>query len=163
MKNYVVISIALFLLLAVSGCVAPRYSKPVYRPAPTPAPGPQSSRQHKIARPRVEPPVNQREVRQVPPQPVPRPANRAVANFSSQADLQIRQGKLKSAAQTLERGLRISSKDAQLWSKLAKVRLLQHRYTQAISLATKSNSLARGNQWLVQQNRQIIKNAQQGQ
>ncbi len=163
MKKYVVLTIFLFFLLAVSGCVAPQYTRPVRKPAPVPAPAVKSSRQHKIKRAPVEHPQKRQDEPRMQPKPRPRPANRAVANFSSQADRQIGRGQLNGAAQTLERGLRIAPKDAQLWSKLARVRLLQHRNTQAISFATKSNSLARGNRWLLQQNRQIIEQAERGQ
>ncbi|RUM37331.1 MAG: hypothetical protein DSY58_04040 [Desulfobulbus sp.] len=157
MKHYLLVSMACFFLLAASGCVAPRYSKPVYRSTPVPAPVRKHTRRQ--TRKPFEQPATNRSVPQVGRQQLPRPANKAVANFSSQADRQMNQGKLKAAAQTLERGLRIAPKDALLWSKLARVRLLQRRYAQARSLATKSNSLARGNRALVRQNQQTIEQA----
>lgn len=154
MKCYLLLSVTCFFLLTLSGCVSPRYSRPVYRPAPVQSPGlPNQEKQNKWDS--VDQSPNQNSVQQLP-----RPANRAVATFSRQSDRQLSQGDFNAAAQTLERGLRIAPKDALLWSKLARVRLLQHQYPQARSLATKSNSLARGNRALVQLNRQIIEQAQ---
>jgi Flp pilus assembly protein TadD len=86
--------------------------------------------------------------------------NPTVQNIQNQA-LQLRnQGQLEAAAQTLERGLRIAPKDASLWSQLAMVRLQQRQYGQAQSLAHKSNTLARGNSYLIQKNKNIILEAQ---
>jgi len=84
------------------------------------------------------------------------PQNPVVKGISKQANEHIWNGDLEAAAQTLERGLRIAPKDAELWSQLATVRLKQQRYGQAKSLAAKSNSFAGGNTKLVDKNRAII-------
>lgn len=86
-----------------------------------------------------------------------------VIDIEQRANLMIRNGQLDSAAQALERGLRIEPKDASLWSTLAGVRLRQSYFGQAISLATKSNSLAGGNVALIQRNEAIIETAQKAQ
>ena len=88
------------------------------------------------------------------------PQDSIVKDISNQADQQMRNGELDEAAQTLERGLRIAPKDAYLWSQLAVVRLKQHRYGQAQSLAAKSNSLAKDNAELIHKNLSIIETAQ---
>ena len=51
-------------------------------------------------------------------------------------------GKLGSAAATLERALRIEPRNPRLWHELAKVRYRQADYTQAESLAARSNTYA---------------------
>jgi len=75
----------------------------------------------------------------------------------------MQQGQLTAAAQTLERGLRIAPKNGSLWSQLALVRLQQHRYGQAQSLAAKSINLARGDGTLIHRNQRIIEEAQSAQ
>ena len=85
--------------------------------------------------------------------------NPVVKDISNQANQLIRNGKLDGAAQTLERGLRIAPKNALLWSQLATVRLKQHRYGQAKSLAAKSNSFAGGDAALLERNRAIMAQA----
>ncbi|MBU0961987.1 MAG: tetratricopeptide repeat protein [Proteobacteria bacterium] len=91
--------------------------------------------------------------------PPPEQTNTVSADFIRQATAQIRQGRLDLAAATLERGLRIAPKDAMLWSQLAEVKLQQHQYQQARSLAEKSNSLAGSSRGIVQKNEQIIAEA----
>lgn len=87
------------------------------------------------------------------------PKNPIVADLGNQADRFIREGRLDTAAQTLERGLRIAPKEPTLWSQLASVKLLQKLYQQAQSLAAKSNSLAGGNTSLIRKNKSIIRKA----
>lgn len=93
------------------------------------------------------------------PPPPPEQTNTISADFSRQAATQVRQGRLDLAAATLERGLRIAPKDAMLWSQLAEVKLKQHQYQQARSLAEKSNSLAGSYPGIVEKNEQIIEEA----
>jgi Flp pilus assembly protein TadD len=93
-------------------------------------------------------------------EPVRQPTRSLVNDISRQAEQQIQRGQLETAAQTLERGLRIAPKNASLWSHLATVRLQQHRYGQALALAAKSNTLAGGNSTLMRRNRLIIEEAQ---
>jgi len=60
------------------------------------------------------------------------------------------------AAATLERALRIEPQQAYLWNRLAQVRLEQGYQTQAANLAARSNSLARDEPGLKQDNWRII-------
>lgn len=92
--------------------------------------------------------------------PIEQTKSPLISDISQQANQQIRNGQLKAAAQTLERGLRIAPKDASLWSQLADIRLRQHLYGQALSLAAKSNSLAGGNESIIRRNQRIIAEAQ---
>ena len=61
------------------------------------------------------------------------------------AEQQANAGDLESAAASLERALRIDSRNPVLWHHLATVRLAQGQASQAEQLAVKSNSLASGN------------------
>lgn len=130
------------------GCVNYRYSPPVYYPPPrstVPAP--------------PQPPPHEEERSVSMPEPArqaPGQDGGVAANFSREAAMQARQGKLDLASATLERGLRVAPKDAALWSQLAEVKLQQQQYQQARSLAAKSNSLARGSSGVVQRNHWII-------
>lgn len=80
--------------------------------------------------------------------PAPR-TSPAVIALIGQAEKAEQQGDLAQAAASIERGLRIAPHDANLWQKLASIRLGQNRPQQAESLAKKSNSLARGNRKLL--------------
>jgi tetratricopeptide (TPR) repeat protein len=68
--------------------------------------------------------------------------NRAVAVLVRRADDQRRAGDLEAAAASLERALRISPEDADLWHRLAEVRLGQGDYPMVSQLAAKSNALS---------------------
>ncbi len=78
------------------------------------------------------------------------------ADFSRQANEQVRQGRSDLAVATLERGLRVAPKEAVLWSQLAEIKLQQQQYLQARSLAAKSNSLAGSNTKIIDKNHWII-------
>ncbi len=88
--------------------------------------------------------------------PAVKPADSLLAEISRQADNLLHNNQPEAAAQALERGLRVAPKDGYLWSQLAEIRLAQHRYSQALLLAKKSNSLAHGDRLLQQKNRQIM-------
>ena len=141
----------LFLSLIVQGCATSPYrtatpypEKPVPRPAVK-----QHDYQPGTTKP-AEPSSRQ-------------PVNPIINDISQQTHQLIQNGQLEAAAQTLERGLRIAPKEASFWSQLAAVRLQQHRYGQALSLAAKSNSLAGGNRALIRRNQLIIEEAQRAQ
>ena len=95
-----------------------------------------------------------------PTRQVPRRSTVIAAEFSRQAEEQIRQGRPDMAAEVLERGLRAAPKEAMLWSQLAEVKLQQQHYQQARSLAAKSNSLAGTDTTIVRKNHWIIEQAQ---
>jgi tetratricopeptide (TPR) repeat protein len=76
-----------------------------------------------------------------PPQP-PVSNNRAVVALLDRARQEASSGRRESAGASLERALRIEPRNAWLWHELARLRLTQGQYAQAVSLAQKSNSLA---------------------
>jgi predicted Zn-dependent protease len=75
-----------------------------------------------------------------PPPPVS--SNRAVVALVERARQEAGSGRRESAGASLERALRIEPRNAWLWHELARLRLTQGQYAQAVSLAQKSNSLA---------------------
>lgn len=75
---------------------------------------------------------------------------------SAQADLTL--GRSQSAMSKLERGLRIEPEDAQLWHMLAKAHYTHSAFSHAISIAKKSNTLAKNND-LIAENWKLIKHA----
>ncbi len=93
------------------------------------------------------------------PQPPPPPdevsATPAVSGLVARADSSLGLGDYDRAALQLERALRIEPRNAALWQRLARIRLAQGGYAQAIQLASKSNTLAaadaalRRNNWLI--------------
>jgi Tfp pilus assembly protein PilF len=72
------------------------------------------------------------------------------------ASQHVKSGELDKAAASLERALRIEPKNASIWYDLAQIRLHQHQYQQAESLAVKSNSLAGSNNALRTRNWRLI-------
>ena len=83
----------------------------------------------------------------------------AVLALMQEADASTASGRLDNAAATLERAIRIQPRNAQLWHKLAVVRLQQHQPGLAEDLAKKSNILAKDNKSLVRKNWSIIADA----
>ncbi len=75
-----------------------------------------------------------------PPPPVS--SNRAVVALLERARQEAGSGRREPASASLERALRIEPRNAWLWHELARLRLTQGQYAQAVSLAQKSNSLA---------------------
>lgn len=67
--------------------------------------------------------------------------NRAVVALLERARQEADSGRRESAGASLERALRIEPRNAWLWHELARLRLTQGQYAQAVSLALKSNSL----------------------
>jgi tetratricopeptide (TPR) repeat protein len=87
---------------------------------------------------------------------------RAVASLLAKADIKQGQARWEQAAELLERALRIEPRNAQLWHRLAKIRLQQGRYGMAESLAQKSNALARDDEALKRLNAELIAAARRG-
>ena len=83
-------------------------------------------------------------------------ANAAVTSLVSIADNSIKKGDYKAASAALERALRHDAKNADLWHRLAQLRLRQSELAQAESLALKSNALADGNKSLMSRNWTLI-------
>lgn len=88
-----------------------------------------------------------------------RDAGNAVATLLAKVESQEQQAHWEQAAALLERALRIEPRNAQLWHRLAKVRLQQGRYGMAESLAEKSNALAKDDDVLKRRNAELIEAA----
>ena len=86
-------------------------------------------------------------------------ANAAVTSLVSSAENSIKHGDYKSASAAIERALRHDPKNADLWHRLAQVRLRQSEYAQAESLSLKSNALSSGNKSLMAKNWSLISKA----
>lgn len=86
----------------------------------------------------------------------PAKTNAAVLSLVSIADNSIKHGDYVAASAALERALRHDAKNADLWHRLAQVRLRQRQNGQAESLALKSNALANGNKLLMSRNWSLI-------
>lgn len=91
------------------------------------------------------------------------PPNTAVLALLDNATQQSRSGKLDAAAAALERALRIAPRNADIWSRLAAVRLQQGQFEQAASLAAKSMNLAGNDIDLIERNEEIIDKAKRRQ
>jgi len=68
--------------------------------------------------------------------------SRAVVALLAQSEREERQGALGAAVSTVERALRLESRNAHLWNRLAHLRYNQGRRGLAADLAAKSNALA---------------------
>jgi len=80
----------------------------------------------------------------------------AVRHLMTSANRQAREGHYSTAAELLERGLRIDPYNAQLWGSLAGIRFKQKQYRLSESLAHKSNSFAENNRVLKLKNWRLI-------
>lgn len=143
----------LALMIVIPGC-----SMAPYTPVPQPAPPPVVDRgvtapeQQDRPVPAVPEPV-------YPAAPVTREQPAAVVALLDHAEAQANSGDLDAAAVTLERAIRIDSRNPVLWHHLAQVRLAEGEPLEAEQLATKSNSLAAGNSGLQARNWQLIAEA----
>jgi predicted Zn-dependent protease len=104
------------------------------------------------AAPVQAPPPQSKAVVQSPP----RQTNSAVTSLVTVADTKMKGGQYDQAAASLERALRHDAKNAEVWSKLAEVRLLQNEYAQAENTALKSNALSDGDKPLMVRNWRLI-------
>ena len=80
----------------------------------------------------------------------------AVITLLDQARDATRAGDYQRAEVLLERTVRIEPRNASLWHYLAKLRLHQGRYQEAIGLAAKSNNLTKNNNALLADNWRIV-------
>jgi hypothetical protein len=89
----------------------------------------------------VTPPVNEGPPASIAPPTtsVPTPA---VTALLESAEVKEQSGALEQAAAILERALRLEPRNAMLWHRLARLRLKQGQWRNAVDLAAKSNSLA---------------------
>ncbi len=93
------------------------------------------------------------------PAPAQREQPAAVVALLGHAEQQANDGDLQAAAVTLERAIRIDSRNPILWHHLASVRLAEGDAIQAEQLAAKSSSLAAGNYALQARNWGLIAEA----
>jgi Flp pilus assembly protein TadD len=110
------------LLLLVAGCA----TSPEESPAPAPTP--------EAAPPPVAVPL--------PPPSSSRQETVAIAGLMESARADTAAGRLVNAAASLERALRIEPRNPRLWHELGRVRLRQGQFSQAESVAIRSNSWA---------------------
>jgi len=87
------------------------------------------------------------------------PSSRAVKNLLQRAEAQSEAGDYPAAQASLERALRIEPGSAHLWNRLARLHLLQQSYSRAEQFASKSNSLAQGDDALSFDNWSVIAQA----
>ncbi|CAK0756891.1 putative TPR_REGION domain-containing protein [Gammaproteobacteria bacterium] len=97
------------------------------------------------------------------PRPATSSSNAGVVALLGKADDQAASGQVGLAAATLERALRIEPENGRLWHELAGIRLKQGQLDAAVSVAEKSNSLARNQRDLQARNWRLIGVARQQQ
>lgn len=93
------------------------------------------------------------------PAAIPVPLSAAALALVASANNLAAAGDYARAAAALERALGISPQNAELWHRLAKVRLAAGEFEQAAQLAAKSNSLAGNDPDLKTRNEQILRAA----
>ena len=81
------------------------------------------------------------------------------ATLLTSADTAMQSGQLDKAEMHLERALRLSPRDAQIWHGMARVRFEQSNYAQAVQFCLKSNSLAGKNEAIIRQNWLLMEKA----
>ncbi|VAW74408.1 hypothetical protein MNBD_GAMMA12-158 [hydrothermal vent metagenome] len=106
-------------------------------------------------------PVTELETPAVPARAIPSPRavrgrQTAVQHLIRSAQQKAQAGQFVTAAELLERGLRIDPYNAKLWGSLAGIRLKQKQFQLSESLAHKSNSFAEGDQVLKLKNWGLI-------
>lgn len=75
-------------------------------------------------------------------QPAPRPS--ATSSLMQSVDQAISSGELERAAAITERALRISPRDADMWLRLAEIRLMQQRFDEAKGLVQRAQRFISG-------------------
>ena len=83
----------------------------------------------------------------------------AAQSLLARSDTQTDEGDWDSAANSLERALRLEPNNALLWSRLAGIRYQQEDWQQAVQLAAKSNTLAARDENLRRRNWNMMANA----
>ena len=159
------------LMLSVSACQTARGKREPVWPYPTPpsapapgqpvTPSPQLPGVPDAPLPEPLEPVFVPMPESRPPLPVfPKSAEAisggAVVSLLRQARASSDMGKPEQAQSALERALRIEPRNYFVWSALAETYLEQKNYAQAITVAKKSNSLARGNFYAELENYRVI-------
>lgn len=141
------------LVLALSaGCASPPRSVPVEERGATP-PEQEDAQGIPETGPGTASPVPSAPATQHKPSVPPTAATLALVQ---DADRHAQAGRYAAAAASLERALRIDPGNAELWQRLAAVRLQQGQYLQAEQLALKSNALAAGKRGVQARNWRLI-------
>lgn len=155
------------LILVLAGCAS------LEDRSVTTAPGrtsrlPEISRLPEPSLPRDErvpettpPPVPDVAIARPPPAVLPPPSssNRSVSVLLGAAQKQQANGEFDAAVATLERAVRIDSRNALAWHQLANLRYKQKNWEQAAQLALKSNSFAGADKALQARNWRLIADA----
>jgi hypothetical protein len=147
--------LALIVIVSGTACTTASYHR---TPPPVIDQGVPAS-QHPATKGEVAPPGGYRESPGVQTYPAPREQPAAVVALLDHAEQQANNGDLPAAAMTLERAIRIDSRNPVLWHHLASVRLAEGDDKQAEQLAKKSNALAAGNYALQARNWGLIAEA----
>lgn len=87
----------------------------------------------------------------------------AVVELSTRAREALEENRPDTAAQLLERAIRIEPQNGALWHELARVRFQQGNFEQARQLATRSNALLAGDSTLKARNDELIDAARDAQ
>ena len=161
--------LAVSLLLFLAGCQTAVGIRETHKPAPisvpepipSPLPGPVLGQPSPIAPPATTPPIINPALPDASalasyPQTPERISGSAVVSLLKQASAARSAGQSGQATAALERALRIEPRNYFVWSALATTYLQSKDYEQAESVAKKSNSLARGNVYVEQENWRVI-------
>ncbi|CAA6827021.1 MAG: Unknown protein [uncultured Thiotrichaceae bacterium] len=151
--------------------VKPNPRPPVVRPTvtnrPTPAPTIRPP-QVVVPRPADKPELTANPYDKVPSRvnatssaPASTALSPAAASLYKQAKVNFSTLQYRSAAEKLERALRINPRHPDLWNLLAQVQLQQNDYSNAITMAEKSNLYAASGSAVEKQNWKLIKVASQ--
>lgn len=149
-RGWLVLLLPLFLVACASP--APRPPMP---PQPVPIPDP------RVVEPLPVPSPPELEVIKESVPPPPPPSAPAALSLAQQSDVALATGDLRLAALHLERALRIAPRDADLWHRLAGVRLAQREFQQAERMAERSLQLRPGDRRLALENWRVIAQARE--
>ena len=165
---------AIGMILVLAGCASTTGTRESSMPDPRPPigaviPAPGTPPQPPGQVPVLPPPAMPMPIE--PPEPQAPSFPRSASEISGQAVVSLMQSAAQSraagrhdlAASQLERAQRIEPRNYFVWSALAGVYLDQRQFDQAISVASKSNSLARGNVYVELENWKIISAARPAQ
>lgn len=147
--------LALFVIVSGTACTTATYHR---TPSPVIDQGVPASERPAVSS-EVPRPGGYQEPPGVQVYPAPRQQPAAVVALLDHAEQQANNGDLPAAAMTLERAIRIDSRNPVLWHHLASVRLAEGDAIQAEQLAKKSNALAAGNYALQARNWDLIAEA----
>lgn len=173
--QHVPLKILLAAALLAAGCAMNPFQAssraPVEQP-PEAVPAPSPVRERPVAPepapavvtpvPAPETPSYKGEIQELPEgKPATEKSAPAVVALLDDADRQVAAGKKQQAVASIERALRIDPKNPVLWNRLARLRLQDGQWSQAIAMAKKSNVLASKDRKLQSDNWVIISRARE--